>query len=517
MTRAAESHRTVLTLSSLNLAGKVLAVGKTLIIATLYGTSSTLDAFWVAYSLPLMLPTLLTTVITVAFVPRFVKNLDGRTGPEAWAGANTLFTLSMACATVAAVLIYLHPLALVSRLAPGLDAGTREQAAAMVRMMLPCMLMLTASSLLSALSNARERFVLSSLDGIVNNLAIIAIAATLSTRLGVHALIVGITIGFALQLLILCAGNRDLIASSLRPALHVRHPDFLRPLAHMVPLLVGSLGATLTNLINQYFVSKLDAGSISALTYATMIAMLPVEVFAQAVITSYYPALGRGAAAGDRTAVAATYRRGQRVILLLTLPCSALLVALAQPIVILLLEHGRFDTTSTALTVEAMSILAVSMVFRSMAYFSYRVLHGMIMPWTQVAIGLAGVATNIALNMMWTERLGLRGVALSTLVSQAQSALIAAFVVGWLLRTPPSSAERRAPLRLLPPVAILVLVLVLERMLIPADLYETSHRLWALVACATAIPAALAALWAAAWMGIPEASLVLGLARRLRR
>ncbi|HEY6892883.1 MAG TPA: hypothetical protein VI258_01850, partial [Rhodanobacteraceae bacterium] len=73
------SRRTTLNLVSLTLAGKVLAIGKTLFIAALFGTSSHLDAFWVAYSLPLLLPNVLSLTITTAFVPRFVASLQGRT------------------------------------------------------------------------------------------------------------------------------------------------------------------------------------------------------------------------------------------------------------------------------------------------------------------------------------------------------------------------------------------------------------------------------------------------------
>lgn len=497
-------RRAVLTLSSLNFGSKLLAIGKTLLIATLFGTSGTLDAFWVAYSLPLTLPTLLTTVITVAFVPRFVKNLAGRTGPQAWRGANTLFTLAITLALVACATIFFWPDALVARMAPGLAPPVRAQAVSMMRLMLPCMLMLTMTSLLSALSYARERFALPAMDGVVINLSVIAAALLLARTLGVRALIAGITLGFFAQLVILLVGNRDLLRSSLRPAFALGHPDFLGPLAHLLPLLVGSVGAMLTGLVDQYFVSRLDAGSISALTYALMIAMLPVEVFAQAIITTHYPALGRGVASGNPHEVATIYRKGERLILLLTLPCAVLLITLARPIVVVLLEHGRFDAGSTSLTVEAMSILAVGMVFRSQAYFSYRVMHSMLRPWTQVAIGLAGVATCIGLNLLWAQRLGLRGVALSAVISQVQSALVAAVVVARLLHDRPSAAMRRAQWRLLLPIGVLALGVLGARWLIPQSLYEQSHRLWALAAGISAIPALALALAVAWWMRIPE-------------
>lgn len=507
-------RRAVLILSGLNLTGKLLAIGKTLIIATLFGTTGVLDAFWVAYSLPLMLPTMLTTVITVAFVPRFVKSLEGRTGADVWRGANTLFTFAIALSIAACIAIFMWTDPLVHRLAPGLAPDIRAQAVTMIRMTLPCMLMLSLSSLLSALSYARERFVLPGLDGVVNNIAVITAALLLARQLGVHALIVGITIGFFTQLTILAVGNRDLFRSSLRPAFDFRHPDFRGPLAHILPLLVGSAGAMLTGLVDQFFVSKLDPGSISALSYATMMAMLPVEVFAQAIMTSYYPALGRGVASGDSNAVAATYGTGQRLLLLLTLPCAVLLIGLAKPIVILLLEHGRFDSRSTMLTVEAMSILAIGMVFRSQAYFSYRVIHSMIRPWIQVAIGLAGVVTCIGLNLLWAQRLGLRGVVLSAVLSQLQSSIVSALVVRRLLRVPmPNLLIAHG--RLLVPVVVLAAGIVAARSFIPESLYDYSHRWWALACGASAIPVCLLALIVAWRMRIPEIVDVLGKIRGL--
>ncbi|MEO7917439.1 MAG: lipid II flippase MurJ, partial [Dokdonella sp.] len=76
------SRKAALMVSGLNLAGKLLGLVKTLLIAGLFGTTGMLDAFWVAYSLPLLLPALLTGTLTIAFVPRFVSSLAGRSGAE---------------------------------------------------------------------------------------------------------------------------------------------------------------------------------------------------------------------------------------------------------------------------------------------------------------------------------------------------------------------------------------------------------------------------------------------------
>jgi putative peptidoglycan lipid II flippase len=132
------SRGRALGVSTLNLASKGLAIAKTMLISALFGASASLDAFWVAYSLPTLLPAVLTTVITVAFVPRFMSSLEGRSGPEAWRGANTLFTLVMLVSVVAAALMSLYAPALVRGLAPGLAEPTHAEAVRLTRLLMPC-------------------------------------------------------------------------------------------------------------------------------------------------------------------------------------------------------------------------------------------------------------------------------------------------------------------------------------------------------------------------------------------
>lgn len=515
MTSAPPKRGSTLNLIALNFSGKLLAIGKTLFVAALFGTTGSLDAFWVAYSLPLMLPAVLSSVITLAFVPRFVANLDGRTGADIWRGANSLFTVMVILACLGGAGMWVWASELVRSLAPGLADSTHDQAVAMTRMMVPCVVMLAISSLLAALSYARGRFTAPGLESIVNNVAVIVLGFLLAPRIGVRALIIGVNVGFAAQLAILCIANRDLLRSSLRPALDLRHPDFVRPLSHMFPLLVGAAGSMLTGLVDQYFVSSLDAGSISALSYARMLSMLPVEVFTAAIMSTYYPALGRGFAAGDLAAVADTYAHGSRFLSFLTLPSALLLAVLAKPIVVIMLEHGNFDARSTALTVEAMAILAVGVVFRSHAYFSYRVLHSAIRPWTQVTIGLLGVATCVGLNILWAQRLGLRGIALSAVLSQMQSAILASIAARRLLGRSLSTQHRKEYFHLMLVVAVLGVTTIVGQWLVPHQLYERSHLLWALAAMACVIPGGLIALTLAWKLRVPEIADLTALVRRL--
>lgn len=427
-------HHKALGLSALNGASKLLAIGKTMMVAALFGASASLDAFWVAYSLPLLLPSLLTTVVTVAFVPRFMANLEGREGPEAWAGANTFFTVVVGISLIASAAMFVFADALVGALAPGLAAEARGEAVSLSRLLLPCVPLLTLSSVLSALSNARERFVLPALEGVLTNVTIIASALLLATHLGVMALTLGVLAGFVLQAGVLLWGNRNDLRRSIRPKLALAHPDFRAPAAHLLPLFVGSVGSVFTGLINQYFLSHGEEGAISAMAYAAMFAFLPVEVFAQAVITTFYPTFGRHFARGEVDEAAQAFADGLRFLLFLTLPAAVLLMLFSEPLVALLLERGAFTPDQTALTADITEVLALGLVFRSAAFFNYRVLHAAVRPWLQVGIGLLGVATHLGLCHLWGDSGGAVGIAWAASLSMLQSALLSLLAALWVLR-----------------------------------------------------------------------------------
>ncbi|MBK9494661.1 MAG: polysaccharide biosynthesis C-terminal domain-containing protein [Xanthomonadales bacterium] len=428
------NHRHAIHLSLLNGLSKFMAIGKTMLIAGLFGAGASLDAFWVAYSLPTLLPALLTTVITVAFVPRFMASLEGRRGVAVWRGANTLFTLILGLAVLASLAMGWYAEALVGFLAPGLAAETQADAVRMTRLLLPCVPILTLSSILSAISNALERFTLPALEGVLTNITVLLAIIWLGRQLGVTALMWGVLSGFLLQAGVLLWGNRDLLRDSVRPAWDLRHPDFRAPAAHLLPLLVGSAGSVLTGLINQYFLSGGDQGTISAMAYASMFAMLPLEVFAQAVITTYYPALGRHFARGEWREAADRFADGVRFVLFLTLPSAVLLYLFAEPAMALLLERGEFTAEDTQLTAQLTAIMSLGLVFRAFAYFNYRVLHAAVRPWLQVSIGLLGVVVHASLCLLWVERHGAAGVAWAAAFSILLSALLSLLAAAHILR-----------------------------------------------------------------------------------
>ena len=111
------------------------------------------------------------------------------------------------------------------------------------------------------------------------------------------------------------------------------------------------------------------------------------------------------------------------------IPCVAIFIFYSDPIVSLLLERGNFSRDSAELTSTTLACLAIGIVGRSVAFFNYRLLNAMSLPWIVVKIGLLGVCNNIILNALLIKPLGLQGIALATSFSITISMIISTLIL----------------------------------------------------------------------------------------
>lgn len=408
--------RSTFMISTLRMVGKVLGIVKTLVIAAWFGASGALDAFWVAYMLPQMMPGLILGVVTTAFIPSFMRS-TGQGENVDWRGLNTLFTLVGIIVVVIAGAVILARDPIVHAMAPGLPPDVHALAVRLTAIMAIAVLFFGVNAILSAIMQAMHRFAVMSLESVTTNVIIIAGVVLLSGPLGIFGLVYSVVAAFGVHMLLLLWMNRDLVREKLRPAFDFSHGDFKGSAGHMLPLLVGFFGSIAMTIVDRMFVSTLDSGAISILVYAGMIAMLPMEVFGQAVLTAFYPGLSRDHANGEILAMREAQVRGMRLLLFVLLPATVALVVASDAIVSLLLERGAFSADAGRLTAATLAALAIGLPARAVNYFNFRVLHARREPWTAVGIGVFGVSVNVLLDMLLIGPYGIIGIAFATSIA----------------------------------------------------------------------------------------------------
>lgn len=335
-----------------NIASRVLGVVRESVIAGLFGRSAAIATFTAAATIPTILYDLLINgAISAALVPVFSEYAEGDER-EFWRVASSIINLALlALVAVTALLIWQAPLA-VTVLAGGFKDEIRDQATQMVRLLLPAVIFMGLSGLITALLYARQRFLLPAFTVSAYNLGIILGAVLLSAVLGPFSLVVGVLIGALFQVTLQLPGLRGM---TYQLTLDLRHPGVRRILKLYAPVAMG-IGFSIAGIVlDRNLASRLEASAIPTMRYATTLIQFPLGLVAAAVSFAVLPTLSRQASAGDDTAFRATLAMGIKVVLLLILPAAAGLAALSGPITALIFEHGgAFTGNDTAATARAL-------------------------------------------------------------------------------------------------------------------------------------------------------------------
>ena len=402
------------------LASRLLGVARTAIIANEFGASPELDAYWVAFRVPdLIFQALAGATLGSAFIPVFTRLYRREGGDEAWRLASNVLTIVF----VATGLLCLIALALAPWLvpvfAPGLgeDLGRGDELTAeavrLTRIMLLSPLLLSVSGMVTGILNARRKFALSALAPNLYNLGIIFGAVALSGRFGVEGLAMGVLIGSAGHLLVQLPGlARERMRYGFR--VNLRDAPTLEVARLMGPRVLG-LAAAQANfaVTTTFFASKVGASAISGLTFAWLIANLPVALFGIALSTAAFPRLAEQAADADGRSLLETVSRVLRVILFFTIPAALGLAFLREPATTALLERGAFGAGDTAITSAALGFLCLAIVPQAAIEIHSRGFYALGDTRTPVALTIGSVAVNIALSAILWERFGVEGLAIA--------------------------------------------------------------------------------------------------------
>jgi putative peptidoglycan lipid II flippase len=238
---------------------------------------------------------------------------------------------------------------------------------------------------------------------------------------------VGTLLGGAAQFLIQVPGLRRL-GWRLRPQWRPGDPN-IRAIARLMgPATIGLAAVEVNIFVNTIFASH-QPGAVSWLQYAFRVLYLPIGIFGVAVGTVVTSHFARGAAAEDVAGMRGTLHESLRLLAFLTLPSTAGLVLLSQPIVRLLFERGRFDPADTLATAAALACFAVGLV----PYTSVKVLapafYALGTPRVPLVASASAVLVNLVFILAFHPVLGHRAIALGTALGSLSNGLVLLLVL----------------------------------------------------------------------------------------
>jgi putative peptidoglycan lipid II flippase len=133
----------------------------------------------------------------------------------------------------------------------------------------------------------------------------------------------------------------------------------------MLPIILGVSLPNVDQMINKYFASQLGEGAQTAMMNAVRVMLIPIGVFAQAMGIAILPTLSAHFSSGDKVEFRRSIVKGLRSVLFVSIPVSVLMFILAEPIISVLYQHGKYNyhdavTTASALRFYSVGIFAWS-------------------------------------------------------------------------------------------------------------------------------------------------------------
>jgi putative peptidoglycan lipid II flippase len=402
---------------------RLLGLARDLIFAALFGGGAAMDAFTAAFRIPNLLRDLFAEgALSTAFVTTFSKTLARGGDDAAWRLANKVATLTAVFLGVLCLAGMLFSVQLVGLLAPGFGPEKAALTAQLTRIMFPFILLVSLAALVMGMLNSKSVFGMPAMASSFFNIGSIVGGVVLGLWIDPHfgprallGLAVATVFGGALQLAVQLPSLARL-GYRFRPDFRWRDAGVKAILLLMGPSVIAASTTQFNVLINSMFASTLGDGPIFWLSIAFRLMQLPLGLFGVALGTVTLPLLSRLVVAGQMTAFRDELAHAMRLALLLTIPSTVGLIMLAEPIISVLFQHGKFNAYQAAQAAGALRFYAIGLAGYATLKVLVNAFYALDRRKTPMFVSLLAVALNLLFNWIFTFRLGwgFRGLAFST-------------------------------------------------------------------------------------------------------
>src|SRR5258706_2508324 len=320
------------------------------------------DSFNAANNLPDLLFAMISGgALAMAFVPVLAQMITLRGRPAAWDLFSRIANLAFLVTAALAVIIAIFANQIVRSqigIAPGFGPEQQALIANLMRLNLIATIIFSISGLVMASLQANQHFLLPAMAPVLYNVGQIFGVVVLAPRFGIQGAVYGVIIGALFHLGIQIPG---LVKYQFHwtASLNFREPVLLETLRIIGPRLLTMFLLQSMALVRDNLASRLGQdGAVSSLTYGWMIMQVPETLLGTAIATAMLPTLAEFAARADWGSFRTTIEKAIRVMLALTLPVAAILVAGINPL--LHVAFTKFDANQMGFFVLTVRIFLLT-------------------------------------------------------------------------------------------------------------------------------------------------------------
>lgn len=398
---------------------KIIAFVKIRIIAHYFGTSTDLDTFWVANTIPDALFTALSAgMFSSAMIPLLAKkaNKTKEKFNETFSRIIVFFSLMFAIVTLLLIILAPQISELYIQSSENPELYNPAMMTQFTRILSISPLILSLSTVIMAGLQVRRRFFISSLSmplhtiGTIFGIMVYAQLGDHGTTTPIMGMVYGTIIGTIAHLLIQLPGLRAINYKFIFP----------KPLfGSQIKYLFKQSTPRIITLINEYIPKfhaikiclQLGGGAYSAFIYASQLYVIPAGIIGHSLSQALFPRITSLAQNENKEKISELVSKSLNFILLSTIPISAIILILRFSIVRVFLSTGLFDWEDIVITSWALALFAIAIVFSSLKPLILRVYYAIDDTITPLIVSIIAtiqvVIGNILLSNLWSNYPGI--------------------------------------------------------------------------------------------------------------
>lgn len=432
----------MLTVGGVTLVVKLAAAAKEIVVAYQFGTSDELDAFLIAFLLPQFAINLIAGSFNAALIPTYIQVREQEGQREAQRLLSGIMILSVGFLVVLSVVLALTASYVLPLVASGFAAEKLAVAQSLYYGLLATLVLSGLATTWGAVLNAENHFALPAVVPVATSIVTVLVVIVTVKYWGSYALVVG-TVGGAVVEVCLMGWALAREGVSLIPRWCGTSPAVKQVCGQYAPMIAAAFLMGGMGVVSQSMAAMLDPGSVSALAYGSKLTNLLLGIGATAVSTAVLPHFSRLVAVADWAGLRRTISAYTRLLLIITIPITAVLIYFSEPVVAILFQRGAFTgvDTRTVAPVQAMYLLQVPVYIVGMLFVrlvtALKANH--VMMWTNVL----NLSLFLVLTYVLIQWWGVGGIALATSIIY----LVNTCVLSWMVlkimnRALPGSSSR---------------------------------------------------------------------------
>jgi putative peptidoglycan lipid II flippase len=310
----------------------------------------------------------------------------------------------------------------------------------LLRVMFPYVVLVCLAAVLMGMLNARGHFFIPAMGATMLNVVMIVSVLVIAPLMGrlLEEQIFGLAVG------VLIAG----VAQALfqwpllrKEGFHLswvspwRDETVRRVVTQMIPGAVGVAAFQINVLITQSMGFWVGSGVVSSFTVAVRLMELPQGVFGISLATYLLPTLSGLAAEKKYPEFRSTLGQGLNWLIFVNLLAAVLLFTLAEPMVRLLFERGRFIPESTSNSALALKCLAPGLVAFSIVNILARAFYALGDVQTPMRISVFCLAINVVFSAVLVFRFKQAGLGIANTMSAVVNMSLLFYALSRKLKT----------------------------------------------------------------------------------